>query len=334
MISVIVPAYNAAQTLDACLAALGAQTVGADAYEVIVVDDGSTDRTAAVARAHGVCLIQQANAGPAAARNRGAQAARGEILLFTDADCAPAPDWVERMAAPFADPAVMGAKGVYRTRQRSPVARMVQVEYESRYARMAGRQQIDFVDTYAAAYRRGVFVESGGFDTVYRTASVEDQELSFRLAGRGHRLVYVPQAIVYHCHDETVGQYWRRKYGIGYWKALLLRAHPQRAVRDSHTPQALKAQIGLLGAACACVLLAPWLAWARWGALVVLALALSAASPLLVRAARRDLALLPVACLLVLVRALALGTGLVAGAVRFWLRRPVRVGNSDGKTAL
>jgi glycosyltransferase involved in cell wall biosynthesis len=172
IISVIVPAYNAERTLDACLSALTRQFVPPGMQmEIIVVDDGSVDDTAHVASRYGVRLIRQANAGPSAARNAGAGAARGELLLFTDADCAPAPDWAARMAAPFADPDVAGAKGVYQTAQMEPVARFVQVEYEDRYDRMRGQSHIDFIDTYAAAYRRDIFLEAGGFDTTFRTAS-------------------------------------------------------------------------------------------------------------------------------------------------------------------
>jgi hypothetical protein len=153
VVSVIVPAYNAEATLGDCLAALQ--------------------------------LIRQPNAGPAAARNRGVQAARGEILLFTDADCAPTPDWIERLTEPFRAPEVAGAKGVYRTRQRELVARFVQLEYEDKYARMSRQDRIDFVDTYSAAYRRDVFLANGGFDALFPAASVEDQEFSFRLARKG-----------------------------------------------------------------------------------------------------------------------------------------------------
>ena len=93
-VSVIVPARDAADTLDAALTALAAQR-GAGSYEVVVVDDGSTDATAATARGReGVRVVGQPAAGPAAARNHGAAVARGRVLAFTDADCAPAPDWL------------------------------------------------------------------------------------------------------------------------------------------------------------------------------------------------------------------------------------------------
>jgi lipopolysaccharide/colanic/teichoic acid biosynthesis glycosyltransferase/GT2 family glycosyltransferase len=318
VISVVVPAYNAAATLGDCLRALSQQTRDRDSYEVIVVDDGSTDATADVARTHGVRLVRQANAGPAAARNRGAREARGELLLFTDADCAPAPDWIERLSAPFSDPEVVGAKGVYRTRQRSLVARFVQLEYEEKYARMARQEQIDFIDTYSAAYRRGVFLANGGFETLFRTASVEDQELSFRLARKGYRLVFVPDAVVYHVHDVTALEYARRKLNIGTWKALLLRWHPERALRDSHTPQVLKLQLALASLVCLSVLAIPFWSLARWGAPAALLALFGSSLPFLVRIVREDPEVALVAPLLLLVRALALGFGLMVGFVRFY----------------
>jgi len=318
MISVIVPAHNAEETLARCLAALEAQSLSHGQYEVIVVDDGSTDRTADIAQRHSVRLIRQANAGPAAARNRGAAAAQGELLLFTDADCAPAPDWIERMVEPFHDPEVAGAKGVYRTRQRELVARFVQLEYETKYARMARQNHIDFVDTHSAAYRRDVFLANDGFDALFPTASVEDQEFSFRLARKGYQLVFVPQAAVYHLHDTTPGEYWQRKFGIGYWKALLLRWHPERAVRDSHTPQVLKVQIGLVGLLCLSLLLALFWTPALWAAPATAALFFLSAASFLLLLVRRDPAVAVVAPFLLLVRALALGSGLGAGFFRFY----------------
>jgi lipopolysaccharide/colanic/teichoic acid biosynthesis glycosyltransferase/GT2 family glycosyltransferase len=319
MISVIVPVYNGEDTLGACLAALRAQSLAPDRYEIIVVDDGSTDRTVDVAREYGVRTICQAHAGPAAARNRGARAAGGDILLFTDADCWPAPDWVERMAEPLNDGDVVGAKGVYRTRQKGLVARFVQCEYEFKYARLARHRYIDFVDTYSAAYRRDLFLANGGFDETFTTASVEDQELSFRLARKGYRLAFAPQAIVFHRHDRTLGEYWRRKFGIGYWKALLLRWHPERAVQDAHTPQALKIEIGLVGLSCLLLPLVPFWAPARWALAVVAALYALATAPFLIWTLGRDPAAAAVAPLLLLLRSLALGSGLAAGALRFSL---------------
>src|SRR3989304_2498563 len=96
--SVIVPAYNAVDELPRCLAALERQSIARARYEVIVVDDGSTDPPAVVAERAGAKVIRATHGGPAAARNSGAGAAQGDLLLFTDADCEPAPDWIEPMA--------------------------------------------------------------------------------------------------------------------------------------------------------------------------------------------------------------------------------------------
>jgi len=310
-ISVVIPVFNGAATLLACLRTMQRQTRPPD--EVVVVDDGSTDGSADVARGFGACVISQRNAGPAAARNRGATVAQGDTLLFTDADCVPAPDWVERMVIAFTDPTVAGAKGTYRTCQRELVARFVQAEYEDRYDRMRLLETIDFVDTYSAGYRRDVFLSSGGFDTSFPTASVEDQEFSFRLAEAGHRLVFVPDAQVFHTHDRTLGEYARRKFWIGYWKVRVVREHPDKLVRDSHTPQVLKVQIGLaaLGALLAvCGVLGWHLALAglaAWTALLVSGL------PFLADLVRRDPAVATVAPLLLFVRAWALGLGFLVG---------------------
>jgi lipopolysaccharide/colanic/teichoic acid biosynthesis glycosyltransferase/GT2 family glycosyltransferase len=315
-ISVIIPAYNAAETLPGCLAALRAQTLPPAAFEVLVVDDGSTDATVALAQAAGVQVHPAAHAGPAAARNLGAQFAVGDLLAFTDADCEPAPDWLARLTRPFDDPAVVGVKGTYRTRQQGLVARFVQQEYQDKYDRMLSREWIDFIDTYSAAYRRAVFIKNKGFETAFPTASVEDQELSFRLSEKGYRLKFAPDAIVYHRHDRSVAEYVRRKFWIGYWKAYLLRWHPEKALGDSHTPLAQRAQIVLLALASALGVLG--LLWppVGWTGLLGAGAFAASAVPLLAKIARRDPLVLWVAPLLLLVRAAALGAGLAAGAAR------------------
>ncbi|MBI3967507.1 MAG: glycosyltransferase, partial [Chloroflexi bacterium] len=205
--SVVVPAFDAAATIRDCLAALGAQTLGRDRLEVIVVDDGSSDATAAIAAAAGATALRQPHSSPAVARNTGARAATAPVLLFTDADCAPDPTWAERMLAPFADPNVCGVKGVYRTDQRAVLPRFVQAELEEKYRRLARFESIDFVDTYAAAYRRDVFLASGGFDALFPAHSAEDVDLSFRLARQGCRLVFAPDARVRHRHADRLPAY-------------------------------------------------------------------------------------------------------------------------------
>lgn len=315
MISVIVPAKNAADSLPACLDSLKGQEgliLGSD-YEIIVVDDGSTDATSAVAESRGVRVFAQPNAGPAAARNRGADLAAGEILAFTDADCIPAADWLRELVRPFADPAVVGVKGAYATTETGLVPRFVQCEYAHKYSRMRQLAQIDFIDTYSAAYRREVFLENGGFDPVFKTPSVEDQEFSFRLARKGLRMVFQPDAVVYHRHDLNLGDYVRRKFGIGYWKAVMLRWLPEKTFSDSHTPPSQRWQIVCLGLFAAG--LGSGLIWEPFGWLAAAALLLFflTALPFLRFIAHNDQQVLWIAPLMLLLRAAALLAGILKG---------------------
>lgn len=328
--SVIVPVYNGVDTIPSCLHALATQTTPSEQYEVIIVDDGSQDGTAALVQewiaSHPQIqarLVQQANAGPAAARNHGAKAARAELLLFTDADCAPIPTWIAAMLAGFAQPEIVGIKGAYLTNRPTFTPRFVQLEYEDRYDRMRQQPSIDFIDTYSAGYQREIFLANGGFDATFTTASVEDQEFSFRLAQKGYELRFVSDAQVYHAHDRDVWDYARRKYYIGYWKALLTRWHPERMVHDSHTPQALKLQIlllvgilGLLPLALA-GLIWPLLAW-LWLPIGGLVLAfIGTAMPFLSKVVKKAPGMTLGSVGMLFVRALALGVGFVVGTVRF-----------------
>ncbi len=336
--SVIIPVYNGATVIERCLNALSVQSLPPGDYEILVVDDGSTDETPQVVTQWGathpalcVQFVQQANAGPAAARNRGAEAARAPLLLFTDADCAPAPDWIATLLAAFdempGELPLVGAKGTYLSQQSALVARFVQAEYEDRYDLATPHGEIDFIDTYSAAYRRDVFLENGGFDETLTDVSVEDQELSFRLAQKGHRMIFVPEARVDHLHAETVLRYWQRKMNIGYWKALLVRWYPERLVQDSHTPQTLKLQMALC---CAAVGLLPLallgLLWPPLGTLlgviwpVVGALLLAflvSALGFLRKLARRSWGLALFGVPMLFVRAAALSGGYLAGQIRF-----------------
>jgi len=317
-VSVIVPVRNGERVIHRCLDALSTQDLPASDYEVIVVDDGSTDDTPDIVRRYpGVRLIQQSPGSSFIARNRGLAAAQGDIILFTDADCRPKPDWARRLATALEESEAAGAKGAYVSEQQSLVARFVQIEYETKYVQLAQQESIDFIDTYAAAYTRAVLKDAGGFDE--RFPLLGDQELSFRVAERGYKMVFVPEAVVGHLHADSLGGYARKKFRIGYWKALVLSKHPGKVKRDSHTPQVLKLQMaltGLLGLAIVAALLT--------GRLLVPTLVLAGALigswvPFLRYAYSRDRAVFCIAPLLLLTRAVALGTGLVWGTIH--LRR-------------
>ncbi len=252
--SVVIPAYNSEGSIARCLTALIDQTFATDDYEIIVVDDGSTDGSDAIIKSYPVRYIWQENAGPASARNRGANEATGGVILFTDADCVPAPDWVEKSVAPFlADARVSAAKGVYSgTLQNSLTARFCQVEFEERFELLKRAETIDMIDTYSATFRRDIFIEAGGFDESFPVANNEDTDLSYRLAAAGHRLVFNPLAKVKHLgHPDSVARYASVKFWRGYWRMVVYKKYPEKMVKDTYTPQTLKAQVATLFGAMA-----------------------------------------------------------------------------------
>lgn len=242
--SLIVPAYNAEKTIVSCLESALNQSISRDEYEIIVVDDGSTDKTSEIVKKYPVRLIQQKNQGPASARNKGANEAGGDILIFTDSDCELDSDFIKRIISPIEQcPEIVGVQGSYKTRQKEFISQFGQVEIETRYNRMAQNEYIDFIGTYAAAYKKEVFMKFGGFDTEFPIASGEDTEFSYKLHKAGYKLVFEPKAFVYHQHPSTLKKYLRVKFYRGYWRVKLYKKHPEKTIKDSYTPQTLKFQI-------------------------------------------------------------------------------------------
>lgn len=238
--SVIVPAYNAEKSIASCLSSLKEQDFRGS-YEIIVVNDGSRDRTAQIVKIEfpGVRLISQENMGPATARNRGAKAAKGEIIIFTDSDCVAKKSFVGEIARPFEDKKIAGVQGRYLSRQSQIVARFGQLEIEQRYEKMKKQKCIDFIGSYAAAYRKTIFDKYGGFDERFRVASGEDTDLSFRIS-RKHKFVFNDNAIVWHIHPAKLRHYLRVKFFRGYWRILVYRKHKMKLLADSYTSQMAK----------------------------------------------------------------------------------------------
>jgi len=246
--SIIVPAYNAAHTITTCIHALQSQiNVPAD-YEIIIVDNGSTDNTIDLARRSKVKVIHQQQKGPASARNMGIHAAKGSILCFTDADCEPTPTWLSEITAPLiANPDIAGCKGAYSCRQPELIARFVQMDYEDKYDTLQKYEFITFMDFYAASYRRQTLLDIGGFNEQFTAANSEDREVSYRLANSGHKMVFQRSALVYHIHTNNFKDYIIKKAKNGYWTVHAVRHFPARMKNDSYTPQMQKIQIGLMG---------------------------------------------------------------------------------------
>jgi glycosyltransferase involved in cell wall biosynthesis len=228
LVSVIIPAYNAERTIAECLFAVQQQSWRD--LEIIVVDDGSTDRTADIVRSFsGVHYIHQENAGPAAARNRGAAHAKGEWVAFTDSDCVPRADWIAKLMEK-AGPGVHAVGGTYGiANPASPLARLVHYEIQMRHRIMPDR--VNFLGSFNVAYLRSAFEEIGGFDETFRAASAEDNDLSYRLYYGGKNLVFARDSIVDHYHPEQLMPSLRTQRRHGFWRVRLHQKHRNRATR-------------------------------------------------------------------------------------------------------
>jgi cellulose synthase/poly-beta-1,6-N-acetylglucosamine synthase-like glycosyltransferase len=339
-VSIIVPTFNGALRIGKCLDALVEQCAGRHA-EILVINDGSTDGTAEVVKAYcgpqlvhrrrqderpvsprrvKVRLINQPNAGPAAARNRGVKEAWNKIIVFIDDDCVPAAGWLDAMIAPFDDPKVVGAKGSYKTRQTKLAARFVQMEYEERYRRMARFEDIDFIDTYSAAFRRDRLLEVGGFDTSFPVACAEDVDLSYRMAARGWKMKFARGGIVYHTHPDTIRAYLKKKYKFAFWRVLAVWKNPRKGLRDSHTPQLMKLQL-LFVPALLCAFVIDVVARPRvLLSALVLAAFIASTLPFAIAGIKKDRWLGALSPLLLAARSCAQGLGVIGGFLYAWQR--------------
>jgi glycosyltransferase involved in cell wall biosynthesis len=221
--SVIIPTRNRPRELAVCLESFARQGYPRDRFEVIVVDDGSTEPLEPViervAKAVDISLLRQANAGPAAARNAGAARARGELLAFTDDDCAPTPEWLAglaRHAAQRPDCAIGGytlnrlASNWYSTASQLLVSHL--------YAWYnADAERARFFASNNLALPAGRFHALGGFNAAYPRAAGEDREFCDRWIRHGYRMVFAPEAVVLHAHHLTWRTFWRQHahYGRG-----------------------------------------------------------------------------------------------------------------------
>ena len=180
-ISVVIPNYNSADTIGKCLRAVFASKYSN--FEVIVVDDFSTDNSVEIIKTFPCRLIcLEERSGTSKARNTGAQESAGEFIFFTDADCQPHRDWIERMLAPFDDPGVTGVKGVYHTQQHSTVARFVQAEHEEKYDRLIHEEGLTPIARWGTPDDVGRAVVAVATDLLpFSTGSVIDVDGGFHL---------------------------------------------------------------------------------------------------------------------------------------------------------
>jgi glycosyltransferase involved in cell wall biosynthesis len=235
-ISVVIPAYNGGHNLDECLNAIERLVVSPS--EVIVVDDGSNDGSIQRAAARGVrILATPGRQGPAAARNIGAKAAKGDILLFLDADVCVHADATERVATTLADPEVDAVIGSYDEDPSSPDFLSQYKNLMHCFVHQTGSSEASTFWSGCGAIRRNLFLDMSGFDANYKRPAIEDIELGYRMRQADRRIVLDRDLRVRHLKKWTFWGLVRTDVfdrGIP-WTELIL--------RDQNMPDDLNLQI-------------------------------------------------------------------------------------------
>jgi glycosyltransferase involved in cell wall biosynthesis len=207
-VSVVIPTFNRVEHLRRCLEALEAQTLSLEQYEVIVVDDGSSDNTltfleSVSTRAQmNLRYYRQPNQGPAAARNLGIQEAQGELIALTDDDCLPASDWLAALITSLPDERRCAGIGGSIVRLRDSFVSRYMDDCEA-MQHLIRNGEVLYLVTANAMYRRSCLIEVGGFDRRISWPGGEDPDLSYRLRERGYYLTTTHKAMVKHDHRDT-----------------------------------------------------------------------------------------------------------------------------------
>jgi glycosyltransferase involved in cell wall biosynthesis len=199
VISVIVPVWNDEKRIAQCIDALQRQSLSPDLYEVIVVDNGSTDSTASViARYPDVVLVHEPQPGSYAARNRGLARARGVYVAFTDSDCIPQSDWLERGLNTVAGRTDIGiVAGRVAFCEPSGTYDRACLNYDRHISlRQEDYTRVGRAITANWFSRKSVLLENGGFDTKMKSGA--DHELSGRVSKSGLQTIYLSTATVMH----------------------------------------------------------------------------------------------------------------------------------------
>jgi GT2 family glycosyltransferase len=226
-VSVIVCAYNAERTMDRCLASL--EKLDYPNCEVIVVNDGSTDRTREICERYDfVRLINQENQGLSAARNVGLRAAAGEIIAYTDSDCMADPDWLTYLVARFESSTFAAVGGPnLPPPDDSLVASCVAVSPGAPAHVLLDDEVAEHIPGCNMAFRRDALEAISGFDPIFRTAG-DDVDVCWRLQNKGLTIGFSPAAVVWHFRRNTIGDYLKQQRGYGKAEALLCFKHPYR----------------------------------------------------------------------------------------------------------
>lgn len=246
--SVVIPVLNGEKTIGDLLSALKNQA-GVGPFEIIVVDNGSTDGTMAIARSHGALVLQQPVRGPSAARNLGMQHAQSDILVYTDSDTIPTRRWVASLLEAMANPETVIATGpILGWRPSTPAERFCSARTAYARANTADHPRFPYAVGMNIAVRKDKAMAIGGWDE--KLTSGEDVDFSWRLRERfGCKIHFTDGATLFHQHRATDEALIRQARWHGAGQALFVRKH-SAVIRWTVVHSALtQLTLGLLQAA-------------------------------------------------------------------------------------
>jgi len=225
-ISVVVCSYNGSRIIRDCLE--GLQKLEYPNFEVIVVDDGSKDTTAAIAHEYNFRVISTEQRGLSHARNTGMKAATGEIIAYLDDDAYPDPHWLTYLAATFLNTTCAGVGGPNIAPPGDGlIADCVANAPGGPVHVLLSDQEAEHIPGCNMAFGKACLEAIGGFDPQYRVAG-DDVDVCWRLRQRGWTLGFNPAAMVWHHCRNSVRAYWKQQYGYGKAEALLEAKWPEK----------------------------------------------------------------------------------------------------------
>ena len=235
--SIVIPTYNRPERLTSCLKAIALLDYPRDRFEVIVVDDGSKtpldDIVAPLKDRINITLLRQENAGPAAARNKGAEVARGEFIALTDDDCQPTSDWLNKFVEGFKknSEAMIGGKTINALENNVfSTASQKLIDYLYDYYNPAKGKDAFFASNNIAMPTAN-FKALNGFDVSFPLAAAEDRDFCDRWNLK-YPMLYVPEAKVNHYHKLGLASFWQQHFGYGKGAFCFHQLRAKRMAKD------------------------------------------------------------------------------------------------------
>ena len=225
MVSIVVPVYNAYETIKECIESILDNDYPKELTEILAIDDGSTDKTLELLeeiKDNRLKILVQDHGGPAKARNLGIHESKGDIIIFTDSDCISPKDWLKKMTERIKEDKVIGG-GIEPSEGYTIWERFEQ----NRRDRLYGKEEktADLLPSCNLAVKKEILNEVNGFDERFKYASWEDYDLCNRIHAKGYSIYYYPDIHILHKHSTTFKGILKKAYTHGRENILYKKIH-------------------------------------------------------------------------------------------------------------